>query len=96
MIAYQYNDNLIFVGETECQRNPLRREEFLIPRNCTNVQPPVFNTSTHYLRFEEDNWKEYEFVKIEKEDPLVEVKALLEDPTRDNIKEAIYRLTRIL
>lgn len=95
MIVWQYDDDLIYVGTSECQRNPLRREEFLVPRNCTIIQPPDYNSLVQYLRFEDGVWKEYELKKIEV-DPLDEVKELLNNPTKDNIKEAIYKLTRIL
>ena len=97
MNVYQYNDNLIYVGQTECQRNPLRREEFLIPRNCTEIVPPTFDPYTHYIMFVDNNWAIYEFPKQEETiDPLEEIRNMLKNPTREDIKEIIIKLTRIL
>ena len=47
--------------------------------------------------FVDNNWAIYEFPKQEETiDPLEEIRNMLKNPTREDIKEIIIKLTRIL
>lgn len=43
MIAYQTDDKGKFVGFVECEKSPLEKDVFLIPRGATIVAPPKVN-----------------------------------------------------
>jgi hypothetical protein len=85
MIVYQYDDYNIYVGQVECQRNPLRREEFLIPRNCTDITPPELKESEIAV-FKDNSW---EIVKLTYNNDIELCTDLLKNPTKDNIKQVI-------
>lgn len=47
-IAYSYNEETgAYIGETECQVDPLTLEGLLVPRCATEIQPPVAPEGSH-------------------------------------------------
>lgn len=42
MKAYAYNRIGEFIGEVDCQPNPLEWGEFIVPAQSTTVKPPKF------------------------------------------------------
>lgn len=95
-IAYQYNEEGYYVGETECQRDP-RRNQPLIPRNATQV-PPLEFKENELLRFDimKQEWHIVEKIIVQSNDAIQESIKLLENPTKENIKKVIAELISIL
>jgi len=55
MIAYGYDDNFIYTGEVERQKNPLVPGEWLMPARATEKIPPAIPDG-HQARFLDDEW----------------------------------------
>lgn len=54
MIAYQYDQDGYFVGVISCQKNPIKKSEYLLPVNSTFVQPPTGYTEDKIPVFNND------------------------------------------
>lgn len=93
-IAYQYNDFGLYIGEVLCQRDP-RRNRPLLPKNCTFIKPPEDNGT--YV-WKDDSWNiiTIEEKQTKKINHLEDAKVLLENPSKENIKEAIKKLMELL
>lgn len=95
-IAYQYNEEGYYVGETECQRDP-RRNQPLIPRNATKI-PPLEFKENELLKFDinKQEWQIIEKIISQPSDIIKESIKLLENPTKENIKKVIKDLMETL
>lgn len=54
MIAYCYDYQGYFTGVTSMQRNPIRKNEFLVPANATLIAPPTGYDETKKPMFNQD------------------------------------------
>jgi len=43
MIVYSFNNAGELVGELVADENPLKKGDYLIPKNCTKIKPPLFS-----------------------------------------------------
>lgn len=76
MIAYQTDDNGVFIGEVVCQLSPLDPEEtWLIPRGAVTKTPPKFASDEQAVW----NGKKWIVEPIPVADP--ETIAVVEEPT---------------
>lgn len=55
MIAYCYDYQGYFTGVTSMQRNPIRKNEFLVPANATLIAPPTGYDETKKPMFNQDS-----------------------------------------
>lgn len=61
------------------QRNPVRPETWLMPGECTDVEPPIFDSTTHKCFFNGNDWVLSEIPKPEpKPEPEPKVKTYAE------------------
>lgn len=61
MKAYSFDDSGIFIGEYECQKDPIRSQKdgvdrYLIPANATLIAPPDFDESTQCAVWNGASW----------------------------------------
>ena len=62
MIAYAYNDNGLYVGTVNCQKDPVRskregKDIYLLPANATLVAPPEFDSVSQTAIWDGDAWR---------------------------------------
>lgn len=92
MEAYQCDEFGFFVGMVECQRNPMRQGQFLIPRSSTLTYKP---DDCNWYNFDAGVWEYKDIPESEKIAGLVNI--VIEGfPTREQIKEAINKLMNML
>ena len=92
MIAYQYNENKIFVGEVGCQKHPFRNE-YLIPKDAVKNPPP--NLEKGRWQFINEEWVEFTpkvFVDVEK----IELISILnkKNPTKKELQQALLIMSK--
>jgi hypothetical protein len=92
-IAYQYDENGCYVGETLCQRNP-KTNKPMLPQYTTFVKP-IDMKDGHDIWFDK-NKEEWIYVKIEKQETKIDIQKYLENPSKENIKKAINILMELL
>lgn len=92
MEAYQCDDLGFFVGMVECQRNPMKMGQFLIPKNATVSCKP---DDCNWYDFEKREWFFKEEIEPEPEHNSIEV-VIEGSPTRDQIKTVISQLLNML
>lgn len=73
MKAYSFDSDGIYIGECECQKDPVRSQRdgvdrYLLPANATLDAPPVFDPSTQRAVWDGVSWK---------------VESLPEDPSKN-------------
>lgn len=61
MKAYSFDNSGIFIGEYECQRDPIRSQKdgadrYLVPANATLIAPPDFDESTQCAVWNGSSW----------------------------------------
>lgn len=95
MNAYQCDDSGFFVGMVECQRNPMRMGQFLLPKNATHAHKPDW---CNWYNFELGEWKYKKAIDdIEKFDVLNTIEIVIEGvPSKEQIKMAIAQLISML
>lgn len=94
MIAYQCDENGFFVGTVECQRNPVRREAYLLPRNATFSEKPE---TCNWFSFQDSRWEYREIPIVAPEDSTSEIQLVFSGkPSKEQIKDAIQRLLDML
>lgn len=77
--VYNYDDNGVFTGEAEAQKDPLEKGKFLIPRNATVIKPQSVSLEEYqYLKFDGTKWS--------KENNQEKINSLLNEVNSDNIK----------
>lgn len=55
MIAYQTNEDGVFVSTVECDPNPLEPNSFLVPRNAVTQEPPTPDEG-QWARWDSEKW----------------------------------------
>jgi len=96
MEAYQCDESGFFVGVIECQRNPIKIGQFLLPRNATYTHKPE---ECNWYNFDSGEWqiKETYEEKIEKGYNTNTIEVVIEgSPSKEQIKIAISQLMNML
>ena len=86
MIAYMYDEDFYYVGEAECQIDPLESEIagkdiWLLPANCT-WEKPLPEKEGYKVKWNGENW-EYEEIPVPPPPP---------EPTEDEIKAQMLEI----
>jgi len=55
MVVYSYDNNGVYIGESEAFQDPLEEAEFLIPANATTIAPPTVGAG-EYTVFNGQGW----------------------------------------
>lgn len=70
MIAYQTDQNGVYVGTVICDESPLEPGVFLVPAGCVEVAPPDVGTD-QYAVWNNDAWEVLDKPVVEPEPPVV-------------------------
>ena len=81
MIAYQTNNEGIYVGPVECDESPLEPGVFLIPAGAVTVEPPEF-AKGEFVVWDGDDWR---VEVIPEPEPEQEPEPYV--PTREDVEE---------
>lgn len=94
-IAYQCDERGYYVGETLCQRNP-KTNTPMLPQYATFVKPiEAEDGSVLWFDFCKDEWWSFK-ITPETVNRISQVKEILDDPSKENIKKAISVLMELL
>lgn len=95
-IAYQCDEDGFFIGEVLCQRNP-KTNKPLLPQYATKVKPPDIaeNQNAIFIK-DSQEWVIVYKQELPQVDSIVEVRKLLENPSKESIKQAIGILIKLL
>lgn len=85
MVVYSYDNNGVYIGESEAFQDPLEEAEFLIPANATTIAPPTVGAD-EYTVFNGTAWNVVKARADENQpEPTAEELALMIRAQRDRL-----------